>query len=206
MRGMSRAISGRWARGRYGAAAMVLATGTFAQPPGARPVEQGVGDVGPLSESTRVLPRDLRKPRGFDRVYEISRTTPLGTTEQTLIRIDGAVTAIFPRSVYTVGSAGWIAETPPGTIFHIGRLPPEFDLPDVERPLSPLAINLAADFSARQVPVSGNRPPSPGSRRAPASDVQLADPPSIWTHEDFRQHRLAQMLRAARATGAGRTP
>ena len=43
MRGMSRVIPGLWARGRHGAAVMVLATGTFAQPPGARPVEQGVG-------------------------------------------------------------------------------------------------------------------------------------------------------------------
>lgn len=173
-----------------------------AQPPGARPVEQGVGDVGPLSTGSRILPRDLRLPRGFDRVYEIPRTNALGITEQTLIRIDGAVTAVFPQSVYkTIGPGVSIAEIPPGTIFYVGDLPPGFGPPQPVRRPNVLSIDLSTDLSARA-------PADPSETRTaeglPATIT--ADPPSLWTHEEFRRQRLDQMLRGAYATPGRRAP
>jgi hypothetical protein len=184
-------------------------SGAAGQPPGARLVEQGVADVGPLSLSHRLLPRDLRRPTGFDRVYELTRTTAFGT-EQTLIRIDGAVTAVFPRSVYRGIAPGVsVADIPPGTIFYIGRLPPEFDPP--ESPHHPSRASLSLDLSAAGhgtdlTPAGDARPQRPEAKSPAAGPPGLAEPPSIWTDEEFRRLRLAQLLRAARATRPKETP
>jgi hypothetical protein len=97
------------------------------------PVEQGVGDVGPASRSLRVAPLDLRQPSDFDRVYRIPSGVGPGVGRGGLLappgpgdrfaRVNGAVTAVFPRSQYTVTSRGLVPDVPAGTVFYIGRLP-----------------------------------------------------------------------------------
>jgi len=183
------------------AAFAACAAACLAQPPGARPVEEGIGDVGPLSTGSRVLPRDLLRPHGFERVYELTRTDQVGRTEQTLIRMDGAVTAVFPRSVYRAIRPGVLAaEFPPGTIFHIGRLPPELDPPAPVHAPHALSASLAIDLSARgDADHSAPLAATAGGRSDAAPPVPgLAEPPSIWTHEEFRRDRLAGLLRRAR--------
>lgn len=83
--------------------------------PPLRPLDPGRGDVGPLSQSLRIRPVDLREPSRFDAVYR--------TAGDQLMRIDGGLTAVFPRSVYRASPGGAIALIPPGTIFHIGPVP-----------------------------------------------------------------------------------
>ena len=82
----------------------------------ARPITPNVSDVGPLSTDLRMLERGLRTPRGFERVFEV-RT---GGGDRVLFRRNGAVTAVFPRSVYEPSRRGLEAVVPPGTTFVIG--------------------------------------------------------------------------------------
>lgn len=107
-------------------AACVLLTGASASaqlvaPPG-KPADPGVSDIGPLSlgrVDTRV---DLRAPTDFDRVYEVE-VKDQGGARKVYYRANGAVTAVFPASVYVPSSKGSRAVIPPGTIFHFA--PPE---------------------------------------------------------------------------------
>lgn len=213
-----RAVPGRWMVVGAGAVAgLMAARGAAAQPAGARALEEGVGDVGPLSVGLRLMQRDMRRPFGFDRVFEVDRSTAFGT-EQTLIRIDGAVTAVFPRSTYRIVGPGVLAaEFPAGTVFHIGELPAEFGSgPEATRTgrRGGLAASLAVDLSARAGPSdsaprlseAGRRsgPPAPDAQPRDSLEPGAAEPPSIWTDEHFRRLWLAEVLRSVRATrGAG---
>jgi hypothetical protein len=95
-------------------------------PAGLERVGQGTADVGPLHQDLQELPLDLRVPLGFDAVYRGTATDPYGGTTPYFARVSGALTAVFPRSVYTdLGDGVRLAEVPPGTICYIGELPPE---------------------------------------------------------------------------------
>lgn len=169
-----------------------------AQPAGARPIEPTVGDAGPLSVNTRVMPRDPRHPLGFDRLYSITRTDAFGSGE-VFLRISGAVTAVFPRSSYINTPRGPIAEIPAGTRFHIGRLPDEYTPRAEAPPPSLLRSSLAMDLRAADPAPIGAAPlDTPPDARPPAGapTVELA---SIWTSEEYRQVRIGQILAQARA-------
>ena len=77
-------------------------------------VEEIWGDAGPLNESMRVLPLDLRAPVGFQGVYRVPGHDNL------LTRMDGGLAAVFPRSVYAATASGVVPLIPPGTVFHVG--------------------------------------------------------------------------------------
>jgi len=84
-----------------------------------KPVEAGVADVGPLSESLRAVDVrvELGNPTGFGRVYEVP-----GRPGQ-YMRIDGGLWAVFPQSVYVRDRKGnEVPEIPPGTEFYIGGI------------------------------------------------------------------------------------
>lgn len=90
----------------------------WGQSAGERPVVEGTSDVSPLADSLELRPIDLRLPSGFDRVYEVP------TGEGSLFaRIDGGLTAVFPRSEYTATPYGAVAEVPAGTVWVIGQTP-----------------------------------------------------------------------------------
>lgn len=151
------------------------------------PVEQGVADLGPLSQSLRVEQPDLRAPAGFDQVYRLH--SPSG--ESFYARIGGGVVAVFPRSVYVPTRRGLLADIPPGTVFYIGGLPPVYnDQPGISAlPPSPLLADtavapLAADL---RLPLQATAPlPTPPPL------------PSLWTDETYRHHRLQRLLDLAR--------
>jgi hypothetical protein len=95
-------------------------------PSGLVKVQQGVGDVGPLHVDLRVQPLDLRSPLGYDAVYRGQTTNSFGVSTDYFARISGAVTAVFPHSVYTeLGDGIRSADVPAGTVYYIGALPPE---------------------------------------------------------------------------------
>lgn len=133
----------------------------------ARPVRPNVSDTGPLSRDLLRLEPGLRVPRGFERVFELR--TAAG--DRVLLRRNGAVTAVFPRSVYTASRRGLLAEVPPGTTFIIGDPGPELArrnvLPglrpqgETRRP-SPLRRDTRLDLSYSPGGVRGG-----GPRQAP---------------------------------------
>jgi hypothetical protein len=86
-------------------------------------VDPGHGDTSPNAISLKRMDLDLRQPSGFQHVYQISSIDAFGAKQTTFMRMDGAVTAVFPRSVYLPTAAGLLPDIPPGTVFHIGPLP-----------------------------------------------------------------------------------
>ena len=103
-----------------------------------RPIEQGVADVSPLSESLRVLELNLQQPIDFAEVYRVP-----GRTDW-LMRASGALFAVFPQSVYSSTRIGTMPVIPNNTVFYIGRA----SLADV--PMSPVDPP-AEDDDARAV-------------------------------------------------------
>jgi hypothetical protein len=163
-------------------------------PPGARRVDPGLGDVGPLEGVSRVdLRRELRQERGFDSVYRLELPKPMGapgSTSSTFFRVDGGLTAVFPQSFYTPTSEGQIPIIPPGTKFYIGKLPESVVGTPAPRERSPLQVDLS-------VPM---RVPDPQPPRPQAQETQpAAVGTSIWDDENFRQRTVARLLDRAAA-------
>lgn len=78
-------------------------------------VDPGRADASALSDSLRLVPIDLRTPTAFDRVFRL----PTVVGGEMFARIDGGLTAVFPRSEYGFGQA----LIPAGTTWYIGALP-----------------------------------------------------------------------------------
>lgn len=81
-------------------------------------VEAGRADVGPSATSMRVMPRSSQTPANFEYVYRIERGKYAGR----FARRDGAVTAVFPRSVYSDVGGAIVPSVPPGTTYVIGEM------------------------------------------------------------------------------------
>lgn len=77
-------------------------------------VEQGVEDRGGLVTSTRVLPVDMRLPAGFSVVYRSPGD------DGSLMRGNGALFAVFPRSQYRRVAGGSVPLVPAGVVYSIG--------------------------------------------------------------------------------------
>lgn len=86
-------------------------------------VQAGKEDASPLAITLQRMDVDLRVPTGFDGVYQISRADAFGRGQAMFMRVDGAVNAVFPRSVYSPSPMGTVIEVPPGTVFWIGPVP-----------------------------------------------------------------------------------
>ena len=83
-----------------------------------RPVDAGVEDVGALSRSFRVSLRQTEEPDDFELVYSC--------TGGGYCRLDGALVASFPQSLYVRDRRGnQRAQIPPGTVLSIGS--PTYD-------------------------------------------------------------------------------
>lgn len=118
-----------------GMSAAMLALPAHAQTSGTRglqPVEPMVGDLGPLGVSQKILPRDMRQPTGFDRVYRVPgaatgvAVAPGLATAQgdaKFARKSGAITAVFGRSEYYRTDDGIATAIPAGTVYYIGKMP-----------------------------------------------------------------------------------
>lgn len=166
-----------------------------AQPAGARPVEQGIADVGPLSPAGRVAPLDLRTPYGFERVYRLD-TVDAFKEGEVFLRMSGGITAVFPRSVYERTPDGARARIAPGTVFYIGKLPERFSprpAPPAPNALSaPLAVDLSAPTLSARSAAGGEKPA--------VTPPNPSEAPSMWENEEYRRARLGQVLRRAMLT------
>ena len=83
-------------------------------------VDQGGADTGPLGESLRLVPIDMRASDGFERVY---RLEGVGGGSDGFARRSGAITAVFSQSVYLPAQLGGGVAIPAGTVFYIGDPP-----------------------------------------------------------------------------------
>lgn len=167
-----------------------------------RPVDQGVGDTGPLSANRRVVPLDMRVPSGFDRVYKFGE----GSSSK-FARRSGGLTAVFPRSTYIGSASGTVAVIPPGTMFYVGKLPDSLFGGGVgglgSRPI-PKPLMLADTSAIDLARAPANRPvESRQENRAvtPSSKVRESNTVfSVFDDERFRTRRIDGLLdRAFRA-------
>jgi hypothetical protein len=152
-------------------------------------VEQGVEDIGPLGQSLETPMLDLRVPTGFERVY----LAPDGSGN--LMRINGALHAVFPRSEYIATQWGAMPVVPAGTVFHLGA-PREWtidangvatDRATAPMGASPLRVSNRIDTSV------GGADPAQSLR----SEVASHTPPTVMTDEAYRRARMASILEAA---------
>lgn len=178
--------------------ALCSASGAGAQvllnPQPLKRADQGIDDVQPLAISLRELQIDLRRPSGFDSVYRIDRTSPFSGREQLFMRMDGGITATFPRSLYVETETTLVPTVPPGTKFYIGSLPDELQPASVPRQRPPTFHDLAVDHRvALSAPTLVQPGPVPGEVQP--SLLEAFTPPTIWTDDEYRKRRIASLLR-----------
>lgn len=166
-------------------------------------VEEIWGDAGPLNESLRQLPLDMRRPSGFEHLYRVPGSQNL------LTRMDGSLAAVFPRSVYSSSASGVVPVIPPGTVFYVGGLPDTsrdrwasgqwgggqlgsatmFE-PHPQR--SPIDRTLAI-YTPRV------RMPHVGRRSTTTTRPVRSEPiPTIWSDEFYRRDRIKHLLGVVR--------
>lgn len=165
-----------------------------------RRVDAGRSDVGPSSTSRRILNRDPRTPSGFEFVYRIERGPYAGR----FARRDGAVTAVFPRSVYADVDGVAVPRVPPGTTFVVGpvdRSPAgsgrvsNTDCPAAAKPL--LSASRMADYTAA-AGAAGSRPDARADARSPRATPTIALLADIWIDERVRRDRVHALLESVR--------
>jgi len=144
------------------------------------PLDQFFEDADPLAASLRLRFTDPRLPVGFQQVYR--------GPDDLLMRVDGAVVALFPRSVYALGRRGVVPLVPPGTVFHIGASPEQLLERDAAQPRSSPSL------------LQGRLPP-----RLASEQTTAAQPPrsttlraglrvTVWSDERYRRRRLRSLL------------
>ena len=150
------------------------------------PLDQGVADQNPLSSSLRETQSGLREPSGFLQVYPVPGHPDL------LMRINGGVYAVFPRSEYTAMHRRMLPLIPANTVFYIGAPPPP-----VPAPAADDSLITSGNTSARKVGsnATGTRQGrrldgeiatefgSPNARSAASMGRNAAPGPTIMTPE-----------------------
>lgn len=167
-------------------------------------VEAGVADTSPLGESLRLAPLDLRSPLGFDAVYRVRGSNG----EDLFARASGGLIAVFPVSIYAPGTRA--PEIPPGTVFYIGGLPSTFlsQQPSVEL-VAPIGGVTSGPLGVG-VDLSASPGESASGRRADAADARAAAgvrgaarvPWSIWSSDEYRRRRIADLCGVSAAERA----
>ncbi len=168
---------------------MVMAAASLCAAQQPQRIDAGSTDASSAAVSLKRMDIDLRRPSGFEGVYQFSRADIFGRGQTMFMRIDGGVTAMFPRSVYVPTALGMRPEVPPGTIFYIGALPPSPRLPPAH--ISPTFLNTAVSTRFPSEPE-----PLPTVREVPIAR-------SLISNEVYRRHRIEALLSAATVKPAG---
>lgn len=144
-----------------------------------KPVEQAVGDLGPLVVSLRDVQQGLEMPMGFFKVYETpgyieSAGKPGEQPERRFMRADGGLAALYDRSSYIPTKKGLIPDIPESTIWVIGGVPlatlPGHGMLLPVDPLNPTAL------PQRNVSL----PPAPSGRASRDKVGYGVAPDSMW--------------------------
>lgn len=152
-----------------------------------QPLDARVEDVSILSASLRVESSGLAKPSGFDAVYRVP-----GDSGK-LMRVNGALFAVFDQSVYQSYQGRSYVDVPPSTVFHIGP------------PLEGFAGSKVGSEPAASTELIESRQPRAGfGYVAPVSSrghVGYADSrpsseglPQLISDPEYRARRLAELV------------
>lgn len=189
---------------------------------GLTPVDAGRPDMSPFALSFRRLQIDLRRPLGFDQVYQIDPAPPMiGAVGRPVgapryARRSGALTAVFPRSEYMATEDGVKVVVPPDTRFYIGSVE------DVLRPAgsalgaahtapalhaADTGASTVADHRADRVADRTGARPAPSTPQASTPVATDRAREGMMTSETYRVHRVRALLdEAARAAEAEPAP
>ncbi len=188
---------------------VVLPAGRAGAPVAQDAVEPGVQDVGPLSESLRRVEPGLHDP-GFERVYRLEAGAAAPGAPRPparYMRVQGALHAVFPESVYVRDREGRrVAVVPANTVFMIGE-PPEPAAPPPRRYRERVDLQVGPDARPGPIAAAGDtlRPAAPALRELAArSDPRPAaeageDLPRIAADAAYRAERLSALLHQAAA-------
>ncbi len=201
------------------------------QPKDLRRVEATEADVGPLRTSNRVLPADLRQPRGFGDVFQIPADAPTKYAGW-FARADGAVIAVFPRSQYAITPDGVLAQVPSSAEFFIGGIPldrapgppargdrPSASGPegaaridtgvataDLSRARTPAPLVPATRVHPTARPVSPASSPGSGAAREAALSRLAARANDLFHDGSRRDQRVGRLLERALRPAGGSHP
>lgn len=160
-----------------------------------QPLDARVEDVSVLSASLRVESPGLAVPSGFDEVYRVP-----GEPGK-LMRVNGALFAVFDRSVYGSWQGRAVAEVPPSTVFHIG--------PPLPEPGGLDRVAAVGGGSERGAGYGVVPPAAPGSGRPTGLASAASRPvlPRFVSDETYRARRLAELVnRRLTLRSEGSTP
>lgn len=164
-----------------------------------QPLDARVEDMTVLSTSLRVESPGLALPSDFDEVYRVP-----GDPNK-LMRVNGAIYAVFDQSVYASYKGHTYAQVPPSTVFHIGA-PPQIptatnssEAPEVLEPAS-------SDFTQAGFGVVA--PVGPDRHVGFSSEQELARErlPRFVTDKSYRIRRLAEMVQRRTSPSDDRSP
>ncbi len=201
---------------RIGLVLALAAAGAARAQEGAKPIDAGTSDVGPLATSLRLAPIDMRVSDGFENVYSVTDENG----RERFYRRDGAIIAVFPRSDYILTGYGPLAAIPAGTWFLIGDPTGAqarqfgFADPGDDAGQSDLAVRQRIDTSAASRPSGGSASaPASGAGSRVASDQrprveETGDDRSArdgeshmpWASDRDRARRVSRLLAAASTT------
>ncbi|MFT5424430.1 MAG: hypothetical protein ACI89L_002225 [Phycisphaerales bacterium] len=173
------------------AAAVLLlaARGAMAQPGVPyEEVDPGWADASAINDSLRLVPVDLRTPTGFDRVFRL----PTVVGGQMFARMDGGLTAVFPRSEYGFGQA----LIPAGTTWYIGALPSRV----FGEPAGGGGGNRGGSVSGRvdlRVDLRADHQPALAHNTVRRARPPIRNPLMPWSGELARGARVSELLRRA---------
>jgi hypothetical protein len=182
------------------AAIFSVSSQATAQQSSLTPVEQAVADISPLSISLRQLEPDFGAPQQFDRVY----TSP--DFPGMYLRVNGALTAVFPQSEYVITNDGISPILPRNTEFFIGlppRLTPTAPGVSSKTPSSqlPSALDSRQDHRAPTRRLSSASAPKPPSKNVSFTPGDFT--PTLWSSEQQRRLRVAYWLSLAADANPG---
>ena len=152
-----------------------------------QPLDARVEDMTALSMSLRVESPGLAVPSDFDEVYRVP-----GDPSK-LMRVNGALYAVFDQSVYGNYKGHVYARVPPATVFHIGAPP---NTPGPNSPIEPAGSMRAEKTEFTRAGFGFVVPVEPSRHSAIQSDAERAEEPlpRFVADQDYRKKRLRELL------------
>jgi hypothetical protein len=157
-----------------------------------KPVEAFTGDSTALSTSLRTVQYGLQQSADFEQLMQS------GMHGDKYYRQAGGLYAMFPTSTYAPTRSGYVPTIAPGTVFHIGGLPPAeptvVAIPDPARlSIESISPQVKADrHDARDLEGVASITPQVGVEPAPASDEPLRI--RFITDEDYRRRTMLSLV------------
>ncbi len=152
------------------------------------PVDAGVEDRGVLSDSLRLVPKDMRVQQSFEQLFRVEGT------EDVYVRRAGGLYAVFRDPIYADTAAGAVPLVPTTTVYCIGEVPVgalqqvgelasprgTTKLPEGKADTEPLPARVPLTLA----PPRASGPPSAGR----GSTIRFVE------EEDYRRARLASFV------------